>query len=252
MITIDGDVVTIDGPDGRRQIDIGSREAFALLSQLWLRAGWDTKYVYSFSWLGRPIIQLPDDLIRLQEVIYRVQPDLIIEVGVAHGGSLIFCAGLCRLIGRGRVLGIEVALRPANRVAIESHPLASLVTLVDGSSTDPAVIEQVMGEVQKGERVLVTLDGCHDKEHVLAELEAYAPLVSPDSYIIAMDGIMEDVVGAPRTHPDWTWNNPKQAALAFAETHPEFVIEDPPLPFNEGETDTRVTYWPGGYLKRLS
>tara|TARA_B100000029_G_C17236608_1_gene837396 strand:+ start:172 stop:492 length:321 start_codon:yes stop_codon:yes gene_type:complete len=105
--------------------------------------------------------------------------------------------------------------------------------------------------VEPGDRVLVTLDGCHDRDHVVAELEAYAPLVSPNSYIIAMDGIMEEVVGAPRTQPDWTWNNPKQAARDFAQAHPEFVVEEPPLPFNEGTTDTRVTYWPGGYLRRL-
>src|ERR1044072_1413380 len=116
---------------------LNTPEAFALLSKVWLRCGWDNKYVYSFTWMGRPIIQLPDDMIRLQEVIYSVKPDVIIETGVAHGGSLIFYASLCKAMGKGRVVGIDIEIRPHNRQAIEAHELASFVTLVEGSSIDP-------------------------------------------------------------------------------------------------------------------
>src|SRR5262249_43647098 len=154
---------------------LGSPEGFAAVSRAWLRCGWDAKHVYSFTWLGRPGIQLPEDMIRLQEVICQVQPDVIVETGVAHGGSLGFYAGLCRCVGKGRVVGIDVHVRPHNRRAIEEHALAALITLVEGSSTDASVVERVRALVEPGETVMVMLDSCHTKEHVLAELRAYAP-----------------------------------------------------------------------------
>jgi cephalosporin hydroxylase len=229
----------------------GSPEAFELLSRAWLRASWDVKYVYSFTWLGRPIIQLPEDMFRLQEVIYTVQPDVIIETGVAHGGSLVFYAGLCRLMGKGRVVGIDIEIRPHNRRAIEAHALSPSITLVEGGSTDPRVVQQVSGLVRPGEKAMVFLDSCHSKDHVLAELRAYAPLVSKGSYIVAMDGIMEEVVGAPRTRPDWTWNNPIQAVKQFLQENSDFVMEEPPFRFNEGAVRERITYWPSAFLKRV-
>ena len=252
MIVIDGDEVRIRQDDGEeRCLDIGSPEAFGLLSKLWLRSGWDTKYVYGFSWLGRPIIQLPDDMIRLQEVIYRVKPDVILEIGIAHGGSLIYSASLCRLIGKGRVIGVDIEIRPHNRSAIERHELASSITMIEGDSIDPEVVDQVRALIRPGETVLVCLDGCHTRKHVRAELEAYAPLIDRDSYIIAMDGIMQDVAGAPRTESDWAVNNPQQAAREFVAAHPEFVIEEPEIPFNEGQITERVTYWPNAFVKRV-
>src|SRR4030095_6445810 len=126
-----------------------------------------------------------------------------------------------------------------------------LITLIEGSSTAADVVREVAAQVRTGERVIVFLDSCHTKEHVLAELQAYAPLVSVGSYIVAMDGIMEQVAGAPRTQPDWTWNNPRAAAIEFVEENPSFVIENPPIPFNEGSVSKPVTYWPGGYIKRI-
>jgi cephalosporin hydroxylase len=250
VITIDGDVLVLREDGAETRMSIGSPEAFALLSQLWLRAGWDTKYVYSFTWLGRPIIQLPEDLIRLQEVIYTVAPTVIIETGVAHGGSLVFYAGLCKAMGKGRVVGVDIHIRPANRAAIESHLLADYITLIEGDSVAPDTIARVGNLIQPDDRVMVLLDSCHTKDHVLKELDAYAPLVSPGSYIVAMDGIMEQVAGAPRTEPDWTWNNPRQAALAFAANNPQFVLEEPPFLFNEGSVRERITYWPGAWLRR--
>lgn len=231
---------------------LSTPEAFNVVSKIWLRAGWDTKYVYSFTWLGRPIIQLPEDLVRLQEVIHTLQPDVIIETGIAHGGSLIFYASLCKAMDKGRVVGIDIEIRPHNRAAIESHPLSPFIKLIEGSSIDPAVVELVQAEVNPGERTIVLLDSCHTKEHVLAELNAFAPLVSTGSYIVAMDGIMQDVTGAPRTEPDWAWNNPKQAALEFVTANAEFVIEEPAFLFNEGSVTERVTYWPSAFIKRVA
>jgi cephalosporin hydroxylase len=238
--------------DDERTLPIGSPEAFELISRAWLRSGWDAKYVYGFSWMGRPIIQLPDDMVRIQEVIWTVQPDLIIETGVAHGGSLIFYAGLCKAMERGRVIGIDIEIRKHNRSAIEAHLLAPYITLVEGSSVAPEIVAQVSSLVKPAERVLVLLDSNHTKAHVLAELDAYAPLVSPGSYIVAMDGIMEQVAGAPRTQPDWDWNNPRQAVREWLPQHPEFVLEEPSWPFNEGVVKERVTYWPDAFLKRRS
>jgi len=252
MIVIDKDKIFITAEDGTRQeLDIGTNEAFAVISNAWLRSGWDNKHVYSFTWFGRPIIQLPEDMVRLQEVIYAVQPDVIIETGIAHGGSLVFYASLCKAMGRGRVVGIDIEIRPHNRQALEAHPLFPLITLIEGSSIDPEVVNRVQAQIQPGETVLVLLDSCHTKQHVLDELNAYSPLVTRGSYIVAMDGIMEQVAGAPRTEADWAWNNPRAAALEFVNGNSDFVIEDPPFQFNEGNISKAITYWPGGYIKRV-
>ena len=253
MITIDEarGQVTVDGPNGSVSHSLASPEAFKIVSDAWIRCGWDTKYVYSFSWMGRPIIQLPDDMVRIQEVIYQVKPDLIIETGVAHGGSLIFYASLCKAMDRGRIVGIDIEIRPHNRKAIDAHELSPLITLVEGSSVDAGLVEQVRGHARPGETVLVLLDSNHTKAHVLAELEAYGPMVTQGSYIVATDGIMAQVAGAPRSGPDWSWNNPISAIEAFVADHPEFVVEEPEFPFNEGVVKDRVTYWPSAYLKRV-
>ena len=238
-ITIDTDkaLVTADQGGASRELPLASAEAFALISDAWLRAGWDAKYVYSFTWLGRPMIQLPEDMIRLQEVIYHMQPDVIVETGVAHGGALVFYAGLCKLMGKGRVIGVDLEIRPHNRAALESHTLNELMTLIEGDSTAPETVAAVKRMIGPDESVMVFLDSNHTKPHVLAELDAYAPLVTPGSYIVAMDGIMGRLVGAPRSAPDWGDNNPEQAALEWSEAHPDFVLEEPPFAFNEGLVD---------------
>jgi len=249
MITIDPERGTIQR--GEETVSFDTPEAFEIISDLWLRVGWDTKYVYSFSWMGRPIIQLPEDLMRIQEVIYAVKPDVIIETGIAHGGSLIFYASLCKAMDKGRVIGIDIDIRPHNREAIEAHELFPFITLIEGSSVDGAIVDRVRRLVKPGETVLILLDSNHEKQHVLAELNAYAPLVSPGSYIVATDGIMEYVVGAPRSNPDWDSNNPRQAALEFVANNPDFVIEEPAFPFNEGVVRNRVTYWPDAFIRRV-
>jgi cephalosporin hydroxylase len=243
--------IVVEGANGEvHTLAMDSPEAFQVLSQVWLRCGWDNKHVYSFTWHGRPIIQLPEDMIRMQEVLYTVQPDVIVETGIAHGGSLIFYAGLCKMWDKGRVIGIDIEIRPHNRKAIEEHPLYQYITLIEGDSSAPDTVQKVQDLIKPGEKVLVILDSCHTKAHVLAELEAYAPLVSPGSYIVATDGIMGQLGNAPRTQEDWDWNNPAEASRKFAATHPNFVIEQPAYLFNEGTITRNVTYWPDSWLLR--
>src|SRR5437762_13252230 len=158
-LTIDGDArrLTQQTENGERVMSLYSPEAFALLSRLWVEVGWSQKYSYTFSWLGRPVVQLPEDLVRVQEVLYRVRPDVIVETGVAHGGSLVFYASLCRAMGKGRVIGIDVHIRPHNRNAIETHSLFDRITLVEGSSIDLGVVGRVSSLIRRGETVLVLL-----------------------------------------------------------------------------------------------
>jgi cephalosporin hydroxylase len=252
VIDTDARTVTAETPAGREEHPLDSPAAFRLISDQWVAVGWTQKYSYSFTWLGRPVIQLPEDMIRIQEVIHRMKPDVIVETGVAHGGSLIYYASLCKAMDRGRVIGVDIQIRPPNRAAIEAHPLANYITLVEGSSTDPAIVARVKSLLGPGETVLVLLDSNHTKKHVLGELEAYAPLVTPGSYIVATDGIMGLVAGRPGSKPGWEWDNPAEAAREFAARNPAFQLEEPPLLFNEGTITERVTHWPSAYLRRAA
>lgn len=254
MITIDHEkgVVVVDEDGRRTSHDLGSPEAFALASDAWLRAGWWVKHIYTFSWMGRPVIQLPEDLVRLQELVGRLRPDVIIEIGVAHGGGLVFYASLCRLLGKGRVIGVDIEIRPHNREAIEAHPLFEHISLVEGDSTDPAIVERVKAMIAPGETVMLMLDSNHCKAHVERELQAYSPLVTPGSWIVVMDGyIMGLVAGGPRTGPDWDWNNPNAAAADFARANPDFALDEPEFLFNESPLSKGVSYYRGGFLRRV-
>ena len=252
LIDLRNSSVIIETTEGNLTYGMNSKEAFSIISKAWLRCGWDNKYVYSFTWMGRPIIQLPEDLIRIQEIIYKLRPDVIIETGVAHGGSLVFYASLMKSMGyQGRVIGIDIEIRPHNRKVIEGHELFEYITLVEGSSIDGSIIKKVKSMVKSGENVLVMLDSNHTKQHVLAELNGYSDLVSLGSYIVAADGIMGSLAGAPRSNDDWSWNNPKMAVEEFVRTHGNFIIEEPAFPFNEGTITERVTYWPSAFLKRI-
>lgn len=253
IIDEDRSLVTVVSEDGtQHSMPMASAEAFAAASKAWLRAGWDTKHVYSFTWMGRPIIQLPEDMVRLQELIWSQMPDVLIETGIAHGGSLVFYASLFEAMGHGRVIGIDIEIRPHNRTAIESHPMMKRITMIEGSSIAPEVVEQVNGLVRAGDKVMVVLDSNHSREHVLGELRSYAPLVKVGGYMVATDGIMKDLVGAPRANEDWDINNPQQAAREFVASDDRFVIEEPEWPFNEGLVRDRVTYWPSCFVKRIA
>ncbi len=252
-LTIDfiSGIVTVDTDSGFLELPLADPKAFSAISRAWLRSGWDTKYVYSFTWLGRPIIQLPEDMLRIQEVIYQVQPDILIETGIAHGGSLIYYASLFNVIGKGRVIGVDIEIRPHNRQAIEVHEMYNRITMIEGSSIDKTIIGKVHAQIKDGERGLVILDSNHTKAHVLSELRAYAEFVAVGSYIVACDGIMQEVVGAPRTNPEWVTDNPQSAVKEFLAERDDFVLEEPMIPFNEGLITERVTYWPNAFLRRI-
>lgn len=248
---MDANTVSQNCDDGEVTHKFDSPEAFKLLSDVWLRCGWDVKYAYSFSWLGRPIIQLPEDMFRVQEIVSDLKPDVIVETGIAHGGSLVFYASLLKALGRGKIVGIDIEIRKHNRAALEEHDLKALISLIEADSTLDSTLESVRQHIKPDDKVLVILDSCHTKDHVARELELYAPLVSPGSYIVATDGVMKDFAGAPRSETDWTWNNPQSAVFDFLKVHPNFVLEEPAFQFNEGQVADRITYWPNAYLKRI-
>lgn len=248
-IEIDTDARTLTA--GTERLPLYSDAAFRVLSDLWLKVGWNQKYSYTMSWLGVPIIQLPEDIVRYQEVVYALKPDVIVETGIAHGGSAILSASLLKLIGKGRVVAVDIDIRPHNRQRIESHMLAPLISLMQGSSTAPEIVDRIKGGIKPGETVLVVLDSNHSYAHVTAELEAYAPLVTVGSYIVSTDGIMRDLADVPRGDGAWTRDNPAQAAVDFCARHPQFVLEEPAWPFNEATLEGNVTHWPDAWLKRI-
>ena len=249
-IDTDSDEVIVEENGETSHFPMETAEAFDAVARAYLRAGWDTKYVYSFSWLGRPIIQLPDDMIRAQELIYRVKPDILVEIGVAHGGSLIYYASIMNAMDKGRIIGVDIEIRKPNRKAIEEHTMFDRISLIEGDSIADTTLGQVKGQISEGEVVMVFLDGNHTYKHVLRELELYSSLVAKGSYILAMDGIMEDLVGAPRSQPDWGYNNSAAAARDFVKQNPDFEICEPGPQFNEGQVTKFVTYWPSAYIRR--
>jgi cephalosporin hydroxylase len=216
-----------------------------------MRASTSPKYSYNFSWLGRPIIQYPQDIVAMQEVVWETQPDLIIETGIAHGGSLLLYASLLELNAacggpRGaRVLGIDIDIRPHNRAAIEAHPLFKRIDLIEGSSTDPKTIQLARQAARGLSRVLVCLDSNHTHEHVLAELEAYAPLVSVGSYCVVFDTIVDKLPDG--TYPDRPWgpgNSPGSAVEEFLKRRADFIAD------TAIDRKLMISVSPGGFLKR--
>lgn len=253
-ITVDNDrrVLRIEEAGSSREISLFTPEAFECVSREWLRIGWALRYYHTFTWFGRPILQLPDDLIRLQEVIYDVRPDVLIETGVFDGGSLLFHASLAEALGNGRVIGIELELRHGLAESIHSHPLSNRISLIEGDSTAPATVGRVRELIRPGEKVMVILDSDHSRAHVAAELEVYAPLVSIGSWIVAADGIMHELADVPAGEPSWKDDNPSAAAREFAVRHPEFVLGPPAWKVNTGPLSQNVTYWPDGWLRRIA
>ena len=214
-------------------------------SRNWLAQAAEQEYSYHFRWLGLPIIQYPQDIVALQEVIWSVQPDLIIETGIARGGSLILHASILQLIGgNGRVLGIDIDIRTHNRSNIEAHPLSKRITLLQGSSIADEMLHQVRAWAADASRVLVVLDSNHTHEHVLRELELYSPLVRKGSYLIVMDTVVEDM--PPGSYPDRPWdrgNNPKTAVWEFLKSNDRFEID------REVQDKLQITCAPDGWLK---
>jgi len=223
----------------------------------------DYRYSYNFSWLGRPIIQYPQDMIAMQEIIWNVRPDLIIETGIAHGGSLIYYASILEMLAiaghsDGRIIGIDIDIREHNREAIESHPMYKRIDMIQGSSIAPEIVSEVNERAQGCSNIMVVLDSNHTHEHVLAELEAYAPLVSVGSYCVVFDTVVEDM--PQDSFPDRPWSvgdNPKTAVWEFlkkadagdvrdAQGKAERFVIDKSI-----EHKILVTVAPDGYLKRI-
>ena len=215
------------------------------LSRVWLREVGRNRYAYNFTWMGRPLIQFPQDMVAIQELIWKVKPALVIETGVAHGGSLVFSASMLELLGGdGRVVGVDIDIRPHNRSAIEGHPMAKRITLVQGSSVDPAVVAQVAALAGGRGPVLVILDSNHTHAHVLQELNAYSPLVTRGSYLVVMDTAIEDMPAG--SYPDRPWDkgdNPKTAVHEFLGTNARFRID------KDMEAKLLITVAPDGYLE---
>lgn len=248
VIDTEEKILRIEDGDIVKTISLYSKEGYELISSQWLKVGWNQKYPYTFSWFGRPIIQLPEDMVRIQEVIYRLKPDVIIETGVAHGGSLIFYASLFEAMGNGRVIGVDILIRPENRRAIENHELAKRIALIEGSSVDPITVTAVQNLLEPGEKVMVILDSNHTKKHVAEELRLYHSFVTRGSYIVATDGSMKDLFDVPRGAEDWSWNNPTAAAAEFAAINPDFSVVQPSWTFNESDLTENITHWPGAWL----
>jgi len=232
--------------------DQGADTDLAASTREWMERANARKYSYHFEWLGRPIIQYPQDIVAMQELIWSVRPQLIIETGIAHGGSLIFSASMLELIaacgaGDGRVVGIDIDIRPHNRQAIQTHPLAKRITMIEGSSIEQDVIDRVHAIAKDKERILVCLDSNHAHDHVLAELDAYAPLASVGSYCVVFDTVIEDL--PVDSFPGKPWrkgSNAKTAVWKWLESHPEFVIDA------SIQNKLLATVAPDGYLRRIS
>lgn len=251
-LTIDTHKQTILNAENGKTVPLYSTEGFKVVSDIWLKVGWNEKHTYTFSWMGRPIIQLPEDMIRVQEAIFQVKPTVIVETGIAHGGSLIYSASLLKTMDiEGRVIGVDIEIRPHNRKAIEEHFLFSYITLIEGSSTAPEIVRQVKDLIKPDDKVLVILDSNHLRQHVYNELEAYCDLVTKDSYIIATDGIMKEVYDVPRGTASWDKDNPVSAVHEFLDKHQEFVLETPQWLFNESELRENInTHYPDAWLRR--
>jgi len=251
-LTIDTEAGILTTQDGGidREVPLYTREAFDLVSREWVRIGWAVRYYFTLTWFGRPVLQLPEDLIRLQEVVTALQPDVIVESGIYSGGSLLFHATLCEALGKGRVVGIDKHIDAETRKAISDHRLSHRIQTIEGDSTARGTIDDVYSRIEPGETVLVILDSHHSKDHVAAELRAYAPLVTPGSWIVAADGIMRDLTDVPGGDAAWSHDNPAAAALEFAAAHPEFEMRQPRWPFNQSTLENNITYWPDGWLWR--
>lgn len=229
-----------------------SAEAFKAISGVWLKQEWNQLHWQSFSWLGFQIWQLPEDLLRLQEVMMALQPDVIIETGVKQGGSSIFFASMCRLLGKGRVISIDIHIPPEVRLAIDKSPFGDLITLIEGDSISPGVVKQVHSLVEREEKVFVFLDSDHSKEHVLSELRAYSGLVTLGSYIVATDGVMQSLADTPSGRKEWLGDNPAAAAREFAANSQQFEIQRPAALFGEQYVVENMTFWPDAWLRRIS
>lgn len=229
----------------KRVSDYRSNEPLRNATQNFMKELVKAKNSYNYQWLGVPVIQIPQDLMAMQELIWDIQPDFIVETGIAHGGSLIFYASMLQLTGKGKVIGIDIDIRPHNRVGIERHPLSHRIAMIEGSSISEETVEKVREIIGSEKKVMVCLDSNHTHDHVLKELELYTPLVSKQSYCVVYDTGIEDIhIEDGEERPWGKGNNPKTAVWEFLKHHPNFKIDD------EIHTKLLITAAPDGYLYR--
>jgi cephalosporin hydroxylase len=214
------------------------------LTRKWFDSSFTYEYSYHFTWLGLPIIQYPQDMIAIQEIIWKTKPDLIIESGIARGGSLIFSSSILEMLGHGKVLGIDIDIRKHNKIAIQNHPLFKRIKMIEGSSVDPKTIKKVKSFAKNKKKILLLLDSKHTHEHVLNELRSYSSLVNKGGNIIVFDTMVEDM--PKNSFPDRPWdkeNNPKTAVKEFLKENKRFKID------KDIEDKLLITSCPSGYLK---
>ena len=239
-----GSTLTLANGEDKTTVDLYSRDGFDLLSNLYIKVGAQHKIMYESTWLGRNIIQFPSDIIAIQELLWKIRPDAVIETGVAHGGSLILSASILELIGHGKVIGVDIEIRKHNLEAINAHPLKKRIDLIEGSSISPETLNIVKSKLGDAKLVVVFLDSNHTEEHVLKELELYSQFVCPESYIVAHDGAQAWVWDIPRGKEEWKHDHPLGAIEKFLAKSNDFEID----PFY---TRYGITSSPMGYLKRI-
>lgn len=244
--------LTLEDQRGVDMMSLYSDRAFKLLSEQWLCVGWVQKHAQSYAWFDRPLRRLPEDALRLQEAICRVQPTLIVEVGVKEGGGLLFDASVAAGAGLStRLIGVEDGIEKDVRKALTKHPLGERLTLIDGAPTAKSTLAEVKDEIKKGDRVMVVLDADHEAEMVLELLRAYSKFVSKGGYLVSTGGLRAQLAGLPRAGSDWATNNPAAANEIFASENNKFEIETPAAPFNDGTLDFAVSEWSKCWLRRV-
>ena len=224
------------------EVSLYSQEGFEMLSNLWIKVAAEFKLNYELKWLGRPIIQFGSDMVMLQELIWEVKPDIFIETGIAHGGSLIYTASLFEMMGNGKVIGIDVEIREHNRIAILAHPMYKRISMIEGSSVSGTTIAELEKQLEPDKKVMV--DSNHSREHVLNEMQLYSKYIPVGSYLIVQDGAQKWVADMPRGKPEWIDDNPLNAIDDFLKTNSDFVVD-------ENYTRLGITQSPSGYLKKV-
>lgn len=229
--------------DESKEVDVYSEEGLALIAQLWERVSFHHRLIYEPTWLGIPIIQMSSDIVMMQELLWKVRPDIVIETGVAHGGSLMLSASILELLGKGRVIGVDVDIRKHNEVAIKRHPMSKRITLIQGSSVDEKTVKAVRQHVKDDDKVLVVLDSNHSYEYVLQELELYSSFVSKGSYMVVMDGVQGMLADNPTGKKEWKDDNPLRAIRHFLSEHSDWEVDNT-------YTRLKATCCPDGFLRK--
>ena len=237
--------IKIKNDNYSNEVDLYSQEGIELISSLWVKLYAQYKLTHDITWMGIPIIQFPEDILMMQELIWKIRPDVIIECGVAHGGSMLFYASLLELIGKGHVIGIDVKIRQYNKISIKSHAMSHRIELLEGSSVSEEIINTVKKMIKGANKVMVILDSNHSTEHVAKELEFYNELVTPGSYLVVMDGAQAFVWDIPNGKLEWNEDNPLKAIEKFIENNSQFEID----PYYNR---LKVTSNPKGFLRKLT